>query len=63
MNFLAYSLLSLLNSSPLSSKFINWSNEAAAGLNKIVFFFVLDNFISLSMVMSVLFMLLVIVVN
>ena len=36
MNFLTYFLDNFLNSVPLSSKFLNWSNEAAPGLSKIV---------------------------
>ena len=52
MNFLAYNLLNFLNSSPLFSKFINWSYDADAGLNKIVFSFILDNFISLRIVIN-----------
>ena len=35
MNFLAYVLHNFLNSVPLISKFLNWSKDAAAGLNKI----------------------------
>ena len=41
MNFLAYFLHNFLNSAPLISKFLNWSKDAAAGLNKIKHFFFL----------------------
>ena len=59
MNFLAYNLLNFLNSSPLFSKFMNWSYDAAAGLNKIVLLISLDNFMSSKTFNNVFFKLLV----
>ena len=52
MNYLAYLLHNLLNSSPLFSKLENWSNEAAAGLSKIIYLYAFPIYISFKILIT-----------